>query len=62
MYVLSGVSKWIREERIFQIFLYMKNENQQHEIQQEISKRKKMYIYISGSKQTLTQNQIKREV
>lgn len=62
MYVLSGVSKWIREERIFQIFLYMKNENQQHEIQQEISKRKKMYIYISGSKQTLTRNQIKREV
>lgn len=63
MYFLSGVSKWVGGEDIFQIFLSKKRENQEHEIPKEILKReKKPYICILESKQTLTQSQTERKV
>lgn len=64
MYFLSGVSKWVGGEDIFQIFLSKKRENQEHEIPKEILKREKKspHIYILESKQTLTQSQTKRKV
>lgn len=65
MYFLSGVSKWVGGEDIFQIFLSKKRENQEHEIPKEILKRgkkKSPYICILESKQTLTQSQTKRKV
>lgn len=49
MYFLSGVSKWVGGEDIFQIFLSKKKENQEHEIPKEILKRgkkKPLYLYL----------------
>lgn len=47
IYFLSGVSKWMGRETIFQVVLNMKSEKQQYEIPQEISKREKICVSTS---------------